>query len=74
MLDQGSTEQALALAKQAETIAFKSLFNELMGDVYIAQGKLIKAANAYRTSLSLLEINEPRSLVLKLKLDDVAGS
>ena len=45
-----------------------------MGDVYIAQGKLIKAANAYRTSLSLLEINEPRSLVLKLKLDDVAGS
>jgi len=74
LLDQGSTEQALALAKQAETIAFKSLFNELMGDVYIAQGKLIKAANAYRTSLSLLEINEPRSLVLKLKLDDVAGS
>ena len=74
LLDQGHAEQALVVAIQAETIAFKSLFNELIGDIYIAQGKLTEAANAYRTALSLLEQNEPRSLVLKLKLDDVAGS
>jgi predicted negative regulator of RcsB-dependent stress response len=73
LLDQGDAGQALVLAKQAETIAFKSLFNELIGDIYIAQDELSEAAKAYRTALSLLEQNEPRSLVLKLKLDDVAG-
>ena len=74
LLGQGDTEEALVVAKQAETIAFKSLFSELKGDIYTAQNQLSEAANAYRTALSLLDKSEPRSLVLKLKLDDVAGS
>jgi predicted negative regulator of RcsB-dependent stress response len=74
LLGQGDAEKALVVAKQAGTIAFKSLFNELKGDIYIAENKLSEAANAYRSALSLLDKNEPRSLVLKLKLDDVAGS
>jgi len=74
LLDQSDYQQTLSVIAQAETTAFKSLFDELKGDVYIAQGKLSEAATSYQAALSLLEKNEPRGLILKLKLDDVAGS
>ena len=74
LLDQADYEQALTVITQAETTAFKSLFDELKGDVYMAQGKVSEAATAYQAARNLLEENEPRSVILKLKLDDVAGS
>jgi len=74
LLDQTDYQQAIAVAMEAETSAFGSLFDELRGDVYIAQGKLTEAASAYGSALSALEQNAPRGLILKLKLDDIAGS
>ena len=57
-----------------ETTAFKSLFDELKGDVYLAQGKKVEAALAYQAAKITLDENDPRGLILKLKLDDIAGS
>jgi predicted negative regulator of RcsB-dependent stress response len=74
LLEQGRLEQALDVIREAEAIEFKSLINELTGDIYIAQGKRSEAIIAYTNALALLEQSDPRSLVLKLKLDDVAGS
>ncbi|MBT3505234.1 MAG: tetratricopeptide repeat protein [Piscirickettsiaceae bacterium] len=65
---------AMATANQGGTLAFKSLFDELKGDIYIAQGKMSEAAVAYQSAKAALEQNEPRGLILKLKLDDIAGS
>lgn len=73
-LSEASYEAALATANQSDTAAFKSLFDELKGDIYLAQGKMAEAASAYRAAKTALEENESRGLILKLKLDDIAGS
>ncbi|PCJ31503.1 MAG: hypothetical protein COA90_05960 [Gammaproteobacteria bacterium] len=65
-------EQSLALAEQAKSTAFSSLWAELKGDVYIAQDNVINARESYETALSSLAAGEPRQLILKVKLDDVA--
>ena len=74
LLEQGRLEQALEMIREAQAIEFKSLINELTGDIYIAQGKGSEAIIAYTNALALLEQSDPRALILKLKLDDVAGS
>ncbi len=74
LLDQGHFIQALTVVTEVQATEFKSLINELTGDIYISQGKRSEAAIAYATALSSLEQSDPRGLVLKLKLDDVAGS
>ena len=74
MLQQGHLEQALTVVREVKAIEFKSLISELTGDIYISQGKKAEAAIEYGTALGLSEQNDPRGLVLKLKLDDVAGS
>ena len=40
-LDESNFEQALMTLNLGETTAFKSLFDELKGDVYLAQGKKV---------------------------------
>ena len=74
LLQQGHLEQALTVVREVKAIEFKSLISELTGDIYISQGKKAEAAIEYGTALGLSEQNDPRGLVLKLKLDDVAGS
>ena len=74
LLDQGHFEQALTVVRDIQVIEFKSLINELTGDIYLSQGKMSEAGIAYTSALGLLEQSDPRGLVLKLKLDDVAGS
>ena len=73
LLQQGHLEQALTVVREVKAIEFKSLISELTGDIYISQGKKAEAAIEYGTALGLSEQNDPRGLVLKLKLDDVAG-
>ncbi len=74
LLAQGDYQQAIALVEQAEASAFASLFDELKGDIYMAQGQLTDAATEYKAALSALEKNASRGVILKLKLDDIAGS
>lgn len=73
-LNDADYDDALNTVNQGETKAFKSLFDELKGDIYIVQGKFNEAASAYRMARAALQENEPRGLILKLKLDDIAGS
>ena len=74
LLQQGHLEQALTVVREVKAIEFKSLSSELTGDIFISQGKKAEAAIEYGTALGLSEQNDPRGLVLKLKLDDVAGA
>jgi predicted negative regulator of RcsB-dependent stress response len=71
---QGEHSAALAIIQQTETGAFASLFKELEGDIFLAQEKNSDAEQAYRTVLSGLDNNDPRYMMVKLKLDDVNGS
>lgn len=73
-LNEANYDNALATIEQNESTAFESLFDELRGDIFIAKGKLSEAALAYQSAKAALDENEPRGLVLKLKLDDIAGS
>jgi predicted negative regulator of RcsB-dependent stress response len=73
-LNESNFDEALATSNLGETTAFKSLFDELKGDIYLAHGKTAEAASAYRAAKMMLDENEPRGLILKLKLDDIAGS
>jgi predicted negative regulator of RcsB-dependent stress response len=73
-LKEANYVDAMATANQGDTLAFKSLFDELKGDIYIAQGKVSEAALAYQSAKAAIEGSEPRGLILKLKLDDIAGS
>ena len=73
-LDESNFDEALATSNLGETTAFKSLFEELKGDIYLAQGKTVEAASAYQAAKMTLDENDPRGLILKLKLDDIAGS
>jgi len=66
-------EQSLELAKSAQSLAFSSLWAELKGDIYVAQGNVEQARIEYQLALLSLTSGEPRQRVLRLKLDDVAG-
>jgi predicted negative regulator of RcsB-dependent stress response len=73
-LSEANYDDALVTIEQNESTAFKSLFDELKGDIYLAKGNLSEALSAYQSAKAALDENEPRGLILKLKLDDIAGS
>ena len=74
MIQQGELSAAYRVVQQTEAGAFSSQFKELEGDILIAQEKYSEAEQAYRTVLSSLDSNDPRYMLVKLKLDDVNGS
>lgn len=74
MIQQGELSAAHSVVQQTEAGAFTSQFKELEGDILIAQEKYSEAEQAYRTVLSGLDSNDPRYMLIKLKLDDVNGS
>lgn len=74
LLAEQQYDAALARIQETNNEAFKSLFDELKGDIYLAQGKIAEAATAYRAAMVGLDDNQPREIILKLKLDDIAGS
>lgn len=72
LTDQEDYEQALQIAQQPALAAYASLFDELQGDIYLAQGQKSEAFAAYRNALSSLNENDPRRTILEMKRDDVA--
>jgi predicted negative regulator of RcsB-dependent stress response len=74
LLNEAQYQQALDLAEESQTAAFDSLFSELRGDIYAAQGQELQARAAYQSALLKLTQGEPRQVLLQLKLDDMAGS
>ncbi len=74
LLDAAQYQQALSLVEQPQTNAFDSLFAELRGDIYSAQGQQQLARAAYQNALLSLSQGEARQQLLQLKLDDMSGS
>jgi predicted negative regulator of RcsB-dependent stress response len=74
LLEEGNYTQAKAQIAQAELASFESLYTELDGDIYLAQGDRQEAEKAYQKVLSALEVENPRYVIIKLKHDDVTGS
>lgn len=52
--------------------AFQSFYDELRGDVHVAQGNAALAGDAYRLAIVSSERGSPRSQLIQNKLDDVA--
>ncbi|RKZ79621.1 MAG: hypothetical protein DRQ35_03900 [Gammaproteobacteria bacterium] len=75
LVSEAQYQQALELVEQSQLATFDSLFSELRGDIYAAQGQEIEARAAYQSALLMLNQGEPRQVILQLKLDDMtAGS
>ena len=70
---QGDNEAALALVSSASSQAYKALFAEIRGDIYLAQGDEGAAHTAYADALRALPASEfNRTSFIQLKQDSVA--
>lgn len=83
LLDQGQTDQALAMLDGADNISgFEARFAEVRGDIYSVQGNTEEAIAAYLEALDQLEagVGDRGKLVMKLESmgatipEDGAGS
>jgi len=72
MLQQGKADKALALLKGIDAPAFRSEYDEVRGDAYLAQGDKAKAHDAYAKAMAGASLQRDTHL-LQMKLDDLAG-
>ena len=67
----GDKDAALALLDVTDQAGFKTEYEELKGDIYAAQGKIVEARAAFREALKLLSAGSPYVPILNMKLDDL---
>lgn len=72
LLEESKLELAFELVKQPISASFSSLYLEMQGDIFVAQGKSKEARTAYQSAMSGLAQGEPRLRILEFKLADVA--
>lgn len=70
-LGSGDKEAALALLNIKDRAGFEAEYDELKGDVLVAQGQRDAARSAYREALKYLPPGSPYAPVLNMKLDDL---
>lgn len=70
---QGDNDAALEMIAKNESMAFRSLFAELEGDVKLAMGDKSAAYAAYQNAVLSLAAGEPRQRLLQMKMDDVTS-
>ena len=74
-LGAGDTVGALALINQAEAGPFANLYDELKGDIYLAQNKPKEAREAYQLALSIASTQAGSSRAtlerIQMKLDEL---
>lgn len=73
LLDQKKYDEALKLLDAAHPAAFDSLYLNLKGDVYAAQGKNDAARAAYKGALDKAQSKGRYLTALRLKLDALGG-
>ncbi len=71
LIEQNALDQALVLANVSDTGGFASEYQELRGDIFLAQGKKAEAGSAYGKALEGLTKGSAYERVLKMKLDDL---
>ena len=71
LMEQGALEPALKLANVSDMGGFVSEYQELRGDILLAQGKKAEARKAYTLALAELAKGSAYERVLKMKRDDL---
>ncbi|MDD2883903.1 MAG: tetratricopeptide repeat protein [Dechloromonas sp.] len=75
LLDEQAYDEALKRLEAAPTAAFAARFNELRGDVLVAQGQPPAARKAYQAALDTLSGKSgPGRELLQQKLDQLGGA
>ena len=70
LLASGEADQALALVEGLDPGTFEADFAELRGDIYLSQGRLVDARDAYTTAL---QTGAGASTFLQMKLDELGN-
>lgn len=73
LLDEKDYEGALRQLNAAHTDAYGPRFDDLKGDVYLAEGKNGEARAAYSAAYARLEETNPLRGVVEMKLDSLGG-
>lgn len=73
-LQQKQYDQALKTLNAPHTDAYKARFEELKGDVLLAQGKTAEAKTVYQAAYSTLAATDPLHGILAIKLDALGGA
>ena len=73
-LDQKQYDAALKTLSANHSDAFAPRFDDLRGDVLVAQGKRADARTAYQSAFAALPEDNPYRSIVELKLDSVGGT
>lgn len=74
LLDEKQYDAALKQLSAAHTDAFAPRFDDLKGDVYMAQGKTAEARAAYSAAYAKLKETNPLRGIVEMKLDSLGGT
>ena len=73
-LDQNEADAALKLVDAVPKTDYKSLADELRGDILVKLSRTDDARAAYQDAISALDAQSPSRSVLQMKLDDLAST
>lgn len=72
---EGDTSAALAQLNNTTALgSFEPAYEQLKGDIYVAEGKMDLARTAYIRALAVMEPTAPGRRLLQMKLDDIGGT
>lgn len=74
LLDMGKADEALALVTKSDSASFRAAYDELRGDILLAQGKRAEARNAYTNALAGYNDVPAKQNLLQMKIDDLADA
>lgn len=73
LLDEKQYDAALKQLKSPHSDAFGFRFNDLTGDVFLAQGKRVEARASYQAAFTKMDADNPYRSIVELKLDALGG-
>lgn len=71
LLSEGKTDDSLATLVNIDAGTYVASYEELKGDIYLAQGKMNQARTAYTLALAALDSSARGRDFLEMKLDDL---
>ena len=71
LFDAGDKEAALTRLNVKNRAGFEAEYEELIGDIRLAQGQREAARSAYSEALNYVNTSSPYAAILKIKLDDL---
>lgn len=71
LLAEGKHDEALQTLNSVQPGVYKSAYEELKGDIYVAMGQVDQARNAYNVALAAMEPTSRNRNFLQMKIDDL---